>query len=91
MAIPRIESRVAALEAEVARLKRRLSSPTDRRGEWLEEISGVFTDDAIHQEAMRLGREYRESLRPKAPAKARRKTAKRPAKGRARRNVHPRH
>ena len=78
MAMPRIESRVAALEAEVAQLKQRLSSPSDQRGEWLEEISGVFTDDPIHREAMRLGREYRESLRPKASGKARRKTAKRP-------------
>ena len=91
MAIPHIESRVSALEAEVAQLKQRLGSPTESRHEWLEEISGVFTDDAIHQEAMRLGWEYRESLRPKARAKAGRKTAKKPLKGRPRRNVHPRH
>lgn len=65
MALPKIESRIAALEAEVAQLKRRLNAATNPPADWLDEITGVFAGDPIHEEAVRLGREYRESLRPK--------------------------
>jgi len=56
----KLEDRVAALEAEVARLKRKLDSRP-----WTEKIAGIFANDPAFEEAMRLGREYRESLRPK--------------------------
>ena len=85
MAIPQIESRVAALEAEVAQLKSQLGASSNRRGDWLDDFSGVFAGDRIYEEAMSLGREYRESLRPKASTQLRDKTAKGPVKGRARR------
>lgn len=57
-----LEKRVALLEAEVARLKRKVESdlsPTP----WWEKIAGTFADNPAYDEAMRLGREYRESLR----------------------------
>jgi hypothetical protein len=91
MARAEIESRVAALEAEVNQLKNRLDPSAASKGDWLDEISGVFAGDPIHEEAMRLGREYRVSLRPRASAKPHRKSSKRSAKGRTRRNAHPRH
>ncbi len=57
-----LEERVETLEAEVALLKSQfkiVSSPTKP---WWEKISGTFADNAAYDEAMQLGREYRESL-----------------------------
>ena len=65
MAVPGIEHRVAALEADVARLKEQLAKAVPPKGDWLDAFSGVFDNDPIYEEAMRFGREYRESLRPK--------------------------
>lgn len=68
MAALEIELRVAALEAQVAQLTQKLSpkseAPTTPAKPWWQEIYGTFADDPLHEEAMRLGREYRESLRP---------------------------
>lgn len=61
MAVAEIKLRVTALEAEVARLKERVENAFPSRGDWLDEIFGVFDNDPIYEEAMRLGREYRES------------------------------
>jgi hypothetical protein len=58
----KLEERVAALEAEVARLKQKLEGNSKS---WTDEIAGIFANDPAFEEAMRLGREYRESLRPK--------------------------
>ena len=81
MAAPEIEHRVAALEVEVARLKEQFEKAFPSQGDWLDEIYGAFKDDPIFDEAMRLGREYRESLRPKGArrvaGKGGRKSAKR--------------
>lgn len=41
----------------------------------VDHVSGAFANDPIFLEAMRLGREYRESLRPDAKPKTRRKSA----------------
>ena len=87
MAAPEIESRVAALEADVAQLKERVEMVVPP-GDWLDAIYGAFDNDPIYDEAMRLGREYRESLRPKPARKPAGKTAKKavrkPVKGRQR-------
>jgi hypothetical protein len=55
-----IESRVAALEQEVAELKRAMhdSPQTDN---WFDQLSGRFKDDPDFAEIVRLGREYRQS------------------------------
>jgi hypothetical protein len=42
----------------------------------LDEIYGAFARDPHFEEAMRLGREYRESLRPKAPRSNKRRRSK---------------
>jgi hypothetical protein len=63
MANPTLEERVELLEAEVARLKQN-PAETEPTGPWWKRIWGTFKDDPDCQEAMRLGREYRESLRP---------------------------
>ena len=57
-----LEKRIAVLEAEVALLKSNRQK-NDDKGEipWWKEHLGIFADDPAHEEAMRLGREYRES------------------------------
>ena len=80
MAAPQIEQRLAALEAEVAHLKEQLANVARSKGDWLNEIYGAFENDPIYDEAMRLGREYRESLRPKASSKKSAKAGSKSAK-----------
>ena len=71
MTVQQLETRVAALEAEVARLRSRIEDSaqrgknTDGNEPWWRRIAGTFEGDPIYAEAMRLGREYRESLRPR--------------------------
>ncbi len=62
MAITNLEERVQALEAEVALLKRDRVPETELP--WWKQVWGTFKDDEDYTEAMRLGRAYRESLRP---------------------------
>ena len=60
-----VGKRRAALEAEVAQLKQRLQ--TERRdgsGPWWDQIFGTFAGSEAYDEATRLGRDYREALRP---------------------------
>lgn len=61
----KLEARVKALEEEVARLKARLDKPCNTKEDWLDTIYGSFANDPAFEEAMRLGREWRESFRPK--------------------------
>lgn len=63
MTAEQLEKRVEALERELAELRshlQRLGPETP----WWERIAGTFHDDPIHEKAMKLGREYRRSLRP---------------------------
>ena len=60
-----IERRLGELETEIARLKATIGRSTNAPSRWWEEIAGSFAGDKAHDEAMRLGREYRESLKPK--------------------------
>jgi len=67
-----LEDRVTALEKDMARLKERLEPTRETSSDWIDKIYGTFANDPIYEEAMRLGREYRESLRPK-PKKRRKR------------------
>lgn len=67
-----LRDRVAALETEVARLKRKIDAAEKRDDPWLEHVWGVFANDPAFEEAMRLGREWDESDRPK-PRKQRKR------------------
>lgn len=58
-----LEERVAILEAEVARLKNQIEHQTESTTPWWKKVSGTFKDNPAFEEAMRLGREYRESQR----------------------------
>ena len=69
MSAKELENRVVALEAEVARLKARLDEKAPGEIPWWERIAGTFEGDPYYAEAARLGRKYRESLRPKPRTK----------------------
>ncbi len=65
MANVTIEERLTALEAEVQRLKQeRTATESQTEVPWWKRIVGVYKDGPELLEAMQLGREYRESLRP---------------------------
>ncbi len=66
MAIASLEERVAKLETKLEQLEQKhgATASQDTRP-WWEQIRGTFKNDPDYDEAMRLGREYRESLRPK--------------------------
>lgn len=63
MASESLKDRVAALEAEMALLKAKLDA-ANSGPPWWERIWGAFADDPAFEQAMRLGRQYRESQRP---------------------------
>jgi hypothetical protein len=60
---------VAILEEQVSQLRRKLEGVTPESKPWWNYVVGAFADDPDFEEAMRLGREYRESLRPKQNAR----------------------
>jgi hypothetical protein len=66
MASETIEARLSGLEREMAQIKRLLKSKSASAEPWWEGIAGVFEDDRTFEEAMKLGRQYRESLRPRS-------------------------
>jgi len=65
-----LEKRVEALEEELARLRSKVEG-MDALKPWWERIAGTFADDSAYEKAMKLGRQYRRSLR-RRPAKRRR-------------------
>ena len=70
-AAAKLEARLVALEAEVARLKELIKPAPEIP--WWEKIYGSFAGDPLYKEAMEAGRKYRESLRPK-PRKRKKQT-----------------
>ncbi len=73
-AIEKMEERIAALEADVIKLKEGRTHGANSRTEhvWLDKIFGSFANDADYLEAMRLGREYEEPVK-RTKSKAKRK------------------
>ena len=66
MPAPSLEERLTAVENELAQIKRQLANNKPQTAlPWWEQIFGTFANSEAYEEAMRLGREYRESLRPK--------------------------
>ncbi len=66
-----LEKRVTVLEPEVAQLK--AASSENGVPSWKKHFA-MFANDPMLEEAMRLGCEYRESLRPKPAGKRRKGT-----------------
>jgi hypothetical protein len=76
----KLADRVAALEREVARLAMKLEHADKKDDPWKTDVFGAFAGDPDFLEAMRLGREWRESFRPK-PRKRRARRRKGSEKG----------
>lgn len=68
MTAPSVEQRLATLEAEVARLRRLVKD----EGPWWKQWVGAFENDPYFERAMKYGRQYRESQRPKSTRKRKR-------------------
>ena len=64
MSILQVEERLAHLEAEAAVIKARASRQTENQPPWWEQITGVFKDDPLFDEAEKQGRAWRDSQRP---------------------------
>jgi hypothetical protein len=60
-----VDQRLAALEAAVAELQRRLP-PSQPTPNWLEQVIGSFKDEPAFEEVLAYGRMLRESDRPAA-------------------------
>ena len=63
--MPTLEQRVNKLESQIRRLLDQEEKP--KQAERWENIIGTFAESEGFDEAVRFGREYRESLRPKNP------------------------
>lgn len=59
MSETKIEKRLAALESEVAELRKKISPDRESIKPWWEINSGEFANDPMFEEAMGLGRQYR--------------------------------
>ena len=81
MARQTLQDRLDILEKKVARLETRSSvpmqivPPAQTMDEFLEDFSGIFENDPIFLEAMKLGAEWRASSRPKAKSPSRKRRA----------------
>lgn len=64
MSTTEMETRMANLESQMVELRRKIENGSVDLRPWWQQIMGRFADDPDYDEAMRLGREYRESLRP---------------------------
>jgi hypothetical protein len=68
--LEKLEARVAALEKEIKQIRSQLPEAAEQR-HWWHGDAGRFENDPVFDEIVRLGREYRDSLRP-GPRKKRR-------------------
>ena len=67
-----LEERVKGLERQVARLREQQAAGAAGGGrEWLDDLYGAFAGDATFEQAMKLGRQYRTSLRPRTKSSRR--------------------
>jgi hypothetical protein len=64
MTVAQLAERLTALEKSVEELKAQVARSTESRGRWWRESAGWFANDPVFEEIVRLGSEYRESLRP---------------------------
>ena len=72
MTLAQVEKRLEMLERQIEELKHQQNGDKGRTGKWYIEHAGQFKDDPVYAEIVRLGRKYRESLRPKPRRKKKR-------------------
>jgi hypothetical protein len=67
MTTAQIEKRLTAVEEELAALKAALMSAPRRPDNWVEDMAGTFAGDPLFEEAVRLGRKWREAEPIRSP------------------------
>jgi hypothetical protein len=77
MTLQELEARVVALEKAVAELEKKVGGNGEEQGPWWITEAGRFANDPGFEEMVRLGRKYRESLRPGAKKKKKKAKPKR--------------
>jgi hypothetical protein len=75
MTVSELTRRVEALEQSLQELRQEIRDKPKGQGRWWRTGAGRFANDPVFDEIVRLGREYRESLRPGARKKMARKNA----------------
>ena len=73
MTLVELELKVARLEADLQQLKAEVTKPNKADPKWVLAHAGRFKNDPGFDEVARLGREYRESLRPGGKKSAKKK------------------
>ena len=58
-----METRITILEKELSLLKSKFEKIESEKEPWWKQRMGTFAKDPAHEEAMRLGREWRKSQR----------------------------
>jgi hypothetical protein len=81
MTLADLEKRLLALEQTVEKLQKQVDK-NDPDVPWWLKNAGMFANDPVFDEIVRLGREYRESLRPGSKNRTK-KAKKKPAHDRA--------
>lgn len=72
-----LETRIAALESQVEHLQTQQTNHTEpSKEDWLDKMYGLFADYPDFEKVVELGRQYRESLRPKPRKRASKKKGK---------------
>ena len=61
MTLAQLEKRIAAVEAELERLRDVVRTEDEWHLPWWRRISGSFEGDAMYADAMKLGRSYRKA------------------------------
>lgn len=73
MTLAQVERKLTQLEREIQQLKRERNGSSIHDGKWWIDHSGAFKDDPGYSEMVRLGRHYRQSLKPKPKPRKRRR------------------
>ena len=60
MTVTELEKRVVSLEEDLEALRQKVEKSVPARP-WWEQVRGTFKDDPIYEEAMALGRAWRDS------------------------------
>lgn len=66
MKLGEIETRLEKLEEVVSQLQSQASKSSSDKQRWWVNDAGRFADDPVFDEIVELGREYRDSLKPKS-------------------------
>jgi hypothetical protein len=64
MTITELEKRLLALEGAVRDLQEQVAQGTTATRPWTREHAGRFANDPLFEEMVRLGKAYRDSLKP---------------------------